>query len=285
MITDSFFQQGVTHEVCEDYALHGPNYFVLSDGCSNGGGPRIDTDWGARLLCKAAEDELANVPHDNDWDWFMNRVGEEAIGYVKPIPNLNTSCLTATLLAAVAFEDKVSVFLMGDGVYGGKRKNGNWEIHLIQFENSAPYYLKYHMTPGDKDRYFRDFTGTFVRTTYTGDLMDKTKERWDAVIRLGKIDPEKPYFVHEFPVTDFEMVFGTTDGSSSFYKQVNTGTSKHNDPVSAIDALRALLDVNNIRPGILRLQRQWCWKQNRPGTFQRLGWHNADDIAVGLIRP
>ena len=64
MNTGSFFTIGSTHLVCEDYALHGKDYVILSDGCSNGGGPRIHTDWGSRILCKAAEEHIQLLEFD-----------------------------------------------------------------------------------------------------------------------------------------------------------------------------------------------------------------------------
>jgi len=39
MNTGSYFKIGSTHVVCEDYAIHTDDAVVVSDGCSNGGGP------------------------------------------------------------------------------------------------------------------------------------------------------------------------------------------------------------------------------------------------------
>ena len=77
MTTESIFEQGSTHEVCEDYAIQGGGYTILADGCSNGGGPRIDTDWGSRILCKAAEEHLNTLKTRNPLE-YMTAVGETA---------------------------------------------------------------------------------------------------------------------------------------------------------------------------------------------------------------
>ncbi|HYO91642.1 MAG TPA: hypothetical protein VEQ40_08400, partial [Pyrinomonadaceae bacterium] len=69
MNADSAFLIGATHAVCQDYAVAGNGtpderaavsnlqanpYVILSDGCSSS----PDTDIGARLLVKAAEQVL-----------------------------------------------------------------------------------------------------------------------------------------------------------------------------------------------------------------------------------
>ena len=58
MISDSYFEIGNTHMVCQDYALNGSSpdnrlhYSIVSDGCSSSKHSEI----GAQILCHVAQD-------------------------------------------------------------------------------------------------------------------------------------------------------------------------------------------------------------------------------------
>lgn len=287
MLSDSFFQQGTNHEVCEDYALHGEGHVILSDGCSNGGGPPLDTDWGARLICRAAQQHLDQLKVKN-WHLFNVWVGAQCQKALDSFPNLNPDCVTATLVAALRLESSVLAFMVGDGVMGGKRRDGSWEICLHEYQRggtrdaAAPYYMKYGWREGEQEKYFAMFGGKVKRTIWTGDLMDSQKplEVSEEEIQL---DREKPSFWREYEIADYEFVFVGTDGVSSFYQNVQTETSKHTEPVHVLDVLRVLLDVNSSNPGFLRRQRQWAWKRNVAGTFPRRNWHCHDDVSLGAV--
>jgi hypothetical protein len=289
LITDSYFQQGVTHEICEDYALHGPNYVVLSDGCSNGGGPSIESDWGSRLLAKAGEQYIRLVGSCN-----QSTYGEACASLAKDqcamFPNLSINCLTATL-AATQFDDKTKTFyniLFGDGMILGRRRDKSWEIHQYEFipggtsGQSAPFYPKYILSKGDVDRYFELFGGNYLHTIYKGDLFSGNSEDITKEEISGTLDKDKLYFDNQFSAVDFDLNLISTDGIFSFYQQVRTETSKYNTPVNLLDVLRIAIDVHT-RPGFLRLQRHWAFKRDVAGTFVRRKWQNSDDVSFGGI--
>lgn len=287
MITDSFFQIGTTHEVCEDYALHGKDYAVISDGCSNGGGQRIDTDWGSRLLCKIAAAQLP-LHADYKWDKFIDRVASVALCATTQIPDLSPESLTATLVTAYHTGGEIITFMMGDGVWAGRKRDGTWNISVFEFvpggktNQAAPYYLKYTLFEDDQKRYFNLFGGNYKLTIYTGDLLNSEKPMSQVVLTQPLV-PDEPYFYGQFPTKDYDYVFIGTDGLTSFYHTVQTPTSKHNEPVGVLDVLRVLLDEKNITPGVLRRQRNWNWKRNMPGTFVGRNWHNSDDVSLAVV--
>lgn len=287
MNTDSFFQQGASHEVCEDYALHGEGHVILSDGCSNGGGPPLDTDWGSRLICKAAQQHI-DLLRDKNWYLFNMWVGAQCQKVLETYPALNPDCVTATLVAALRSSESVLTYMVGDGVTGGKRRDGSWEVCLYEYQRggsrdaAAPYYLKYGWREGERKKYFELFGGKVKRTIWTGDLMDEQKTLLVNTDEI-QLNPEEPFFWREYMLSDYEFVFVGTDGVTSFYENVQTETSKHTEPVHVLDALRVLLDVNSSNPGFLRRQRQWAWKRNVTGTLLRRNWHSADDVSLGAI--
>ncbi len=307
MITETIFEQGSTHEVCEDYAIHGEGYTILSDGCSNGGGPRIDTDWGSRILCKAAEEKLATLDSP---EWtperiasFMSATGHIAETQLRAFPGLPTACLTATLSILRRQEDKFKGLLVGDGIFGGKRHDGRWKIYVVEFlkggttGKSAPFYLKYKICD-EVDTYVEQFGGRYEATMYFGNLMSKDMEfptehmpeatrdeQWAQAMSAApkEYDLGEGYWQVEFPAEQYEFVFHCSDGPLAFSRYETTGTSKSKESVHVLDVLRVLMDIRGGSPGFLRRQRHWAFKQDRPGTLKNRGWFGEDDVAVGAI--
>lgn len=282
MNTGSFFTIGSTHLVCEDYALHGPDYVILSDGCSNGGGPRIHTDWGSRILCKAAEEHIqllkvtkGVIPNVMD---FFKQVMETASMQVSMYPNLDPRCLTATLLIAYKVDDESILTLMfGDGVIGAKKRDGNWIAREIHFDKSAPYYPKYEFNPSEKEQYFQEF-GSQQRKEIN--YFGKSFEDVEPVQHSLEFCC---YSLSLFDISQTEFVFIGSDGLSSFYEQEISATSKLNKKMDLIEPLKLLLDFRNFQPGFVERQYQWTFKTNREGSFGKKGWVNSDDVSLGVI--
>lgn len=300
MLGDSFFEQGVTHEVCEDYARHGTEYAILSDGCSNGGGPRIDSDWGARLLVMAAEGFAL-------WRNEVSAALAGIEGYIRGVSiPIKPAAYAATLLwlRPNANYTGVEGLMIGDGVVGGRRKDGSWVIHAVEFgggamDNSAPYYLKYRMF-GENEIWEKTFGRAYVLRTYSGNLFDPslefpseivTKEargdQWQAVMPCEEVKKEldfaRPYEEFLFSFDEYNFVFAASDGVQSFYNPLRTKTNKHNEPIHMLDVLRVLMNIPQFRPGYMRQSRHWNFKQDRPGTFKRRNWLNGDDVSVGAV--
>lgn len=291
MIADSFFEQGKCHAINEDYATHGciqyseneygSPYAIISDGCSNGGGASLSTDWGSRILCKAAELHL-DKHQLGQWSKFLMAVGATAQTQVRVFPNLLPDCLTATLgVLQLTSKNKISCLLIGDGVICSRKRNGNWRIAHYKFNSGAPYYLHYMMENTSK-KYLDKFGGIYTKTSYCGKLHDESQVLSEYVLEFD-LDLSNPYFVEEFDINEYDRVFVFSDGVDSFYKQVVTDTSKHNEDVKVPDVLRVILDILGTKSNFLKSQQHWAFKQNKAGTFLSKGWHNRDDVAVGGI--
>ena len=283
IITDSFFQQGVTHEVCEDYALHGDNFGVIADGCSNGTGPSINSDWGARLLCKATEASVALLSSWTQREFLFGHIFDLAKKNINKIGNLQQDCLSATIgivylnnVWLKTISCNIKAILMGDGAILAQKHTGEWLIKIYEPIKGGPFYLKY-MAMNEQDKYYEQFGGEYRITTYSGDI--KNPEVLSASNKEIVLDKVCPWFEEEFPVSDYKSVFVCTDGINSFYRKENTGTSKQNIPVPTINVLNVILDDINYRSGFLRLQRNWAFKRNVKGTFSQKQWYNADDVS------
>lgn len=293
MLVDSYFQQGVGHEVCEDYALHGDKFAIVSDGCSNYGGPRIDTDWGARFLCKATEDLLLNGSQPAGG--FFSLVGEKAKEAASYFPNLTPQCLTATLLVLQSIDSNYQVSMIGDGVVGGRRKDGRWKIHVVSFPR-GPFYLKYKIFQ-EEQNFVNAFGSSFTIETYFGKLAApelsvtpnyaERCEIWSQTMTRTEqnleINLEDPMIQFEFPKEDYDLAFVSSDGIESFQQIQATATQKRNETIHVLDALRVAADFVTMIPGFARLQRNWVFRQDKPNTFLRMKWKNDDDVSMGVI--
>jgi serine/threonine protein phosphatase PrpC len=296
MFSDSYFEQGTTHEVCEDYAVHGEDYAIVADGCSNGGGPSIDSDWGARFICKAAEEFVDEFdPHR-----LLSRIRERICYMMAGFPLLSQDAMTATLMMMRILDSNFHAFTVGDGVVGGKRKDGRWKIHVIDF-NSAPFYLKYNLF-GEERMYYEAFGDKYKIITYFGKLMDPKMEipefpkffereaEWSQTMTRSEmeytLDMTAPFNIFEFPIEEYDFAFVCSDGMEQF-KQLQIGEGKKaNEKISVLDALRIVLDfpiLSPIKLNFAKHQRNWTFKQDRPGTILRRKWKNHDDVAVGII--
>lgn len=283
MITDSFFQQGSTHAVCEDYALHGQNFAILSDGCSNGHGPSINSDWGARLLCKAAQQCLSMLGPESSSkiiDFFLE-VGKTAKEQVEIISNLAPECLTATLAIIHEHSNSIHHTQIGDGFVGARRRDGQWEIKCIEPQNHGCFYLKYLLFEGESEKWHNRFGGGYTETLYRGDLYNP--DSMETQVKSFNIDLSQPHFSHSFPKEDYDLVFIGSDGLSSFSKIIKTPTSKHKEMISLLRAIGTIFKDIQFCNSCLQIQRNWAWKQNSPDTFLTNGWNNSDDVSIGMI--
>jgi hypothetical protein len=214
---------------------------------------------------------------------------------------------------------EVATMCVGDGMWGGRRRDGRWKIKVVSSDANAPFYLKYLMFPEDVDAWTKFVLETLMAqgiekdrpqytvTTYFGKIMlpgfeypdlatidrrdwptrASRDEMWGESISVTEhtadLDPQNPCIIDSFPVSEYDLVFVVSDGPESFYERRVTPTSKHNEPMHLLDALRIIMDCRIFRPGFMRLQRNWAFKQEKKGTFLKRGWHNGDDVSVGAI--
>jgi hypothetical protein len=156
MNSDSYFEIGSTHLVCQDYALHGQfddlTYAIVSDGCSEAPNSEI----GAQILCHVAQyyiklfyhtGVLAECSMDTLASLFANSVLTRADEIRKLYP-IDKGALQATLLMAINFEKSSNVpitrvFSWGDGFIIEKhdKMDGRTIIHETHFPSGAPIYL------------------------------------------------------------------------------------------------------------------------------------------------
>ena len=272
---DSHFAIGSTHRVCEDYATHGLKkapHAVIADGCSSA----IDTDIGARILAKAAQQSLPD--HFPEMDGFVYTILGQAIMAARAM-NLSEEALYATLgTLAVNYDQYFQAYLFGDGVIAGRTGN---ELHFnhIEFPHGAPFYLRYESDIELKRGYIQEFGGTYKVTTYGC----KKPGKW---IRENVEEHEfqehyYPVQIEEFTIDCYDFVAIMSDGVDSVQRKVETSTSRTTEKVPITEVVENLLNFKPVS------------KPNFTGSFvqRRFNrvfrdhpeWQHLDDISLAVI--
>lgn len=282
MKTGSYFTIGTLHKVCEDYAVAGPDYVILSDGCSNAGGPRLHTDWGSRILCKAAEQWLDRL-RLGEVDGFFSSVLTTALIQQRMFPGLPSGCLSATLVVALKMGDAINTYIMGDGVVAARRRSdGVWVALSYEFPSGAPFYLRYETSNMEESHYLDAFGGKVSTRKYEIDF-EKRQVIVDNLNPTDIRDYESRCFENNWRLSEYDTVVVFTDGVHHFHRIVKTETSRHTENIATEHVLQALLGYSTDEPPDFEAHCDWMFRRNVEGSFVRENWHNQDDVAVGGI--
>ena len=201
MNVDSFFTQGYSHPICEDYALSnsrrsdfsliGEPFACLSDGCSTG----IHTDIGARLLC-----HLYNKERLHFSAYLGARKLLEHLG-------LSTDSILATLIAFdFIFTERQNVMYVdvcGDGVIVGITNDDTIRIIDIEYPKSTPFYLHY-LSDMKSRQQWNDITG-------------------NKMIINGVIHNNIPIKGYRYDLSKYKAVYAFSDGIKSFIRNRKEG--------------------------------------------------------------
>ena len=261
---DSFFTIGKTHQVCQDYAVSSPqgDYIVVSDGCSS----VPDTDIGARLLVKKAEEYLRLLRYGRTYD-FNSLPNFSILGALDCTQSLEMrkSCLSATLLLANRDGNVVETIVSGDGFIVGRfRETGDLRIYQYHYKSGAPFYLYYSLAEESAHNYFLDFGTTRVVTSTCvfSDNRPPIVASWNEAANffLGPI----------FSLNQYDLIVLGTDGLASFMSCSNL--------VPVIDVIQELLAFKTYQGEFVQRRCRRAFE-----LFQEVGWVNTDDVAVAAI--
>jgi serine/threonine protein phosphatase PrpC len=153
MNSDHYTEIGLTHRICQDYALSGTNldfsYAIISDGCSGAEHSEI----GAQILCHTAKYYLelyfstGLFFKSSSWGCSLDalsavlaksiyqKADELRKGYV-----IDPAALQATLFLCAATKECVYLFGWGDGIIIEHFQDHN-RIIEIEYPSNAPFYL------------------------------------------------------------------------------------------------------------------------------------------------
>ncbi len=277
MNTDTFFTQGSSHRICQDYAAHGPNYVVLSDGCSSA----TDSDFGARLLTRAAISAIRDYKIF-DAKTFYNTILTTAAIYCDAL-KLSSDALFATLLTAridptTPNGENIRVYVSGDGVVAAKRRDGKINVYKISFPGSAPLYLRYFLKKEDWDSFHAQYNGQMSEESYIlqpdGEITDyqKVTSEWPHADQLNI------YPSYSFNRDDFECIAVFSDGVASFQRFVTAGAGRSTELVPEEEIIKEILAFRGYQGEFVQRRCQMAFNK-----FEKAGWRNFDDFSVGAI--
>lgn len=167
MNSDSYYEIGSTHKICQDYAVasakDGFGYVAVCDGCSMSG-EQFSIDTGARLMALSFRNTLLKQrPFEKDlWERTTYPENLDIIPSIKQTANffnIPTRMFDATLVAAICHDNLLKVIAIGDGGFFIKRKNSNIvQFITVEFESGAPFYPSYLMNGyKERDIYINEF--------------------------------------------------------------------------------------------------------------------------------
>ena len=278
MNQDSAFTIGRTHKVCEDYAKAGvvkdKPYVLLADGCSSA----TDTDFGARLLVKAAEKWIYH-PFENEDGIGKAAIIIEAETYRNAL-KLGDDSLCATLLAAKIDGLFFNVHVFGDGMIAMRnRENGSFKVTKWDFSSGAPYYLCYELAEQRND-YFKNFPNTKYKITYYSISADFSEI--ETSVQEGDfytyLNERGPGFHQSYHIGEYDLVAIMSDGISSFSQVVKTDTGITNKTVPEWCILKELLAFKNYNGNFVQRRFNRAFEK-----FAKDGWRNNDDVSLGVI--
>lgn len=272
MHADSFFTQGKSHKICQDYARHVAFSDVavaaLSDGCS--GSP--DTDFGARLLVM----EMLDAPTSflNAYDYAI-----DAVNYISGLPDTS---LDATQLWLEGVGDEVLAGVVGDGVGAARRRDGTICARRVRFKPGnagqvAAGYAAYLRDSARLDAYLAAGCNTRIEEVYVGGALVAVNEE-----KIGDEDglsqgPEDNFALETIYLAsehDFVAIF--SDGIESFEREV---APKKWEAVPFMEVLAEVMAVKNatgefVQRRCQKFFRQFCVEKK---------WRNQDDFSMAAV--
>jgi len=285
MRTDNYYEIGLSHEVCEDYAFSGNlnehiSYAIVADGCSSA----EQVDVGARVLVHSAIEFLREYYSlsdsiETDKDIFehklRNSVIAKSIMVVKQL-GLPLHSLCSTLIVSIMDKTRANVFMYGDGAVAVKYCNGDFLRYKVEYESGAPYYLIYSSNKEDDILYASNYGNTKTIKTKWDTPKDK-----DIVINTETISR---YDFEHYQNTCFsflnpEVVSVMSDGVNSFRGFVDgDNLSLTLEPVDTIKVVDRMTNFKNFHGQFVNRRMK---RFNKNCTKD--GWSHYDDVSIASI--
>jgi Protein phosphatase 2C len=273
MNADSAFIIGATHAVCQDYAVAGNGsrpYLILSDGCSSS----PDTDIGARLLVKAAEQFFLgpSKPAANELPEMHKESAHRALIWAE-LASLPPQAVDATLLTAHLRGDELIFGCSGDGAIVLQSWTGAVDVYAISYPSGYPLYPGYSHQPerlqtltGGDGR-----VGKEVRRYRSASLAEPLQlEETTTSVSLTEVFTVK--------ASDYKHAVVLSDGIQSFFTTRQTETSKSVEDIPMEEILNGLLSFKSVHGAFVGRRLKSFLK-----GCQARGWRHRDDLAIGAL--
>jgi hypothetical protein len=266
MNSNSYFEIGNSHQICQDYALSGNfkemHYGIVSDGCSTAEYSEI----GSQILCHVAQYHVQLY-----YNLFLKDCDLKTIGALlansifrradelRKLYPIAKSSLQATLLIAVAIGQKVWTFCWGDGYIIYNSKVSTWLV-IDYPKTNAPFYLS-----TDRQSYATEFgEGSIVRQTcFTGTMENPHIKTEDFIFDV-------PYYSSEI-LDPGDTVTITTDGLGQYL-------DRDRKAITDLTIIPLVIDYPSVTGNFVERTMNFLKKD-----LIRKDWVHADDVGVATI--
>lgn len=275
MNSDCAFAIGKAHRICQDYAVAGPEnqgtedagaFVLLADGCSSS----PDTDIGARLLVKAAQNRLPG-PFDAPavWGAYHDAALHQAAASARALA-LRPTCLDATLLTVTAADGAFAACCSGDGVVVLGRQDRQLEVHTVSYAAGYPDYPSYRLDSGRRGQW----------EAQPGN--EKRVECWtlgaDGRAEQSECAGRRDYELFTGTANEYRFVAVLSDGVQSFTEMHETDTSRTPRLVPLAEVLPPLLAFKGRRGRFVERRVTAFFKECHARR-----WQHADDFSLGVV--
>jgi serine/threonine protein phosphatase PrpC len=263
---DYYFAIARQHTACEDYAIAGTSpipYIIVCDGCSTS--PM--TDIGARILAASAKKSLqeyfaadhTGLPSYGDFGYTtINRAR-----HIIDLLGLESTCLDATLLAAIPYHNEIHVYVYGDGYI--ITVNTQHELSYIQLSyiQNMPYYLTYWIDKGRRDLYLQaNQEGKDAMTV----LAQRGKQE-----EVRKMNSDTP-LVFMFGMNEYLYVALASDGVSSFF------AAEENKKIAVREILTQIVSYKTTKGDFVKRRAKRMFKE-----YEKQGIYPTDDVSIATL--
>lgn len=284
MKTDSYFEIGSSHDVCQDFALTGTvndkiHFAIVADGCTESHKRSGEVDFGARILSYAAREALRDMLGSlSDLSSIQSNIKNfnkalrtkilQSSNIIGNLLKLSDMFADATLVIAITDGHISNTFIYGDGGIIVYKRNGDIIYKEVSFLSSAPYYLMYTHNKSRNDGYKIQFGASpVVITTYVINGVSGEYRQANEVINT--ID-EELYDHTATTFDDFLSISVTSDGIKSYDK---LGT-----PILSQDLARKFISFKNQNHGFLQRRFNFLRKEHKEENVT-----HYDDVSVATI--
>lgn len=265
MNTDWYIDQGYSHKMCEDYAVVGEGFAIVSDGCSSS----EYTDIGARILCMSAKEIITRFlaeqkgPTPLKPDFLKAYVIGRSESIIKNL-GLPMACLNATLIIVYVHNNLIYTYMYGDGYIIVTYKDGKKKYIKSEFPENAPYYPSYSI----------DFASNILYKDQIGEHYYKIEK---------SVESDKWYSIKKplvLPVVDcmtknlVSNIVIATDGMGSFLDR-SQGTA---ELISDMDIIEELTCFKLMKGEFIKRRAGKAMKK-----FKKNNIIHYDDLAIAGI--
>ena len=278
MPTDSYYEIGGAHIVCQDYALHGQidemSFVIVADGCSSADHSEI----GSQVLCHVAKYYLelfykTGIFNECTMHTLRDVLGSSIIRRADELRKLypiTPKALEATLLIAVKIGLKTYAFGWGDGTFIIRFvsiEHGDEYFQVIdsEYPANAPYYLVYNRQTYMDALKKRGFDPLVTRNVYTSNRDPKLDVYTTYADKAYVMEHNDSYSLAVQSITI------CSDGISSYMDD-------EKNPIDLLTMVPEFSTFKSIEGEFIKRRMQFFKR-----ICQREGWTHYDDIGCGTI--